>query len=125
MNVVDSSARLECFANGSNASFFTPPIEDLERWIVPSVTIYEVFKRGLQQREEGQALQAVATVQQGTVVKLDERLAISAARIGVDLKIPLADRVVLATARAHSATVWTQDEDFRDLPNVQYRRRKA
>ena len=125
MNVVDSSAWLEYFANGPNASFFTPPIEDLERWIVPSVTIYEVFKRGLQQREGGQALQADATVQQGTVVKLDERLAISAARIGVDLKIPLAGRVVLATARAHSATVWTQDEDFRGLPNVQYRRRKA
>ena len=125
MNVVDSSARLECFANGSNASFFTPPIEDLEQLIVPSVTIYEVFKRVLQQREEGQALQAVATMQQGTVVNLDERLALNAARISVDLKIPMADSIILATARVHSATVWTQDEDFRGLPNVQYRRRKA
>ncbi|MCK7473317.1 MAG: hypothetical protein MZV49_06830 [Rhodopseudomonas palustris] len=53
MNVVDSSAWLEYFANGPNASFFTPPIEDLERLIVPSVTIYEVFKRVLQQRDEG------------------------------------------------------------------------
>ena len=70
-------------------------------------------------------MQAVATMQQGTVVNLDERLALNAARISVDLKIPMADSIVLATARAHSATVWTQDEDFRDLPNVQYRRRKA
>jgi predicted nucleic acid-binding protein len=125
MNVVDSSAWLEYFANGPNASFFAPPIQDLERLVVPSVTIYEVFKRVLQQREEGQALQAVATMQQGTVVSLDERLALNAARISVDLKIPMADSVVLATARAHSATVWTQDEDFKDLPNVQYRRRKT
>jgi len=125
MNVVDSSAWFEYFSNGRNASFFTPPIEDLDRLIVPSVTIYEVFKRVLQQREEGQALQAVATMQQGTVVNLDERLALNAARISVDLKIPMADSIVLATARAHSATVWTQDEDFRDLPNVQYRRRKT
>lgn len=125
MNVVDSSAWLEYFANGPNASFFTPPIEDIGQLIVPSVTIYEVLKRVLQQRDEGQALQAVATMQQGTVVSLDERIAVNAARISVDLKIPMADSVVLATARAHGAIVWTQDEDFKDLPNVQYRRWKA
>ena len=125
MNVVDSSAWLEYFANGPNASFFTSPIEDVEGLIVPSVAIYEVFKRVLQQRDEGQALQAVATMQQGMVVSLDERIALNAARVSVDLKIPMADSIVLATARAHGAIVWTQDEDFKDLPNVQYRRRKA
>jgi toxin FitB len=125
MNVVDSSAWLEYFANGPNASFFTPPIEDIERLIVPSVTVYEVFKRVLQQRDEGQALQAAATMQQGMVVNLDERIALNAARVSVDLKIPMADSIVLATARAHGAIVWTQDEDFKDLPNVQYRRRKV
>jgi len=125
MNVVDSSAWLEYFANGPNASFFTSPIEDIERLIVPSVTIYEVFKRVLQQRDEGQALQAVATMQQGTVVNLDERIAVNAARVSVDLKIPMADSIVLATARAHGAIVWTQGEDLKDFPNVQYRRRKA
>jgi toxin FitB len=125
MNVVDSSAWLEYFANGPNASFFTSPIEDAERLIVPSVTIYEVFKRVLQQRDEGQALQAVATMQQGVVVHLDERIALNAARVSADLKIPMADSIVLATARTHGAIVWTQDEDFKDLPNVQYRRRKA
>ena len=120
MNVVDSSAWLEYFANGPNASFFTPPIEDLEQLIVPSVTIYEVFKRVLQQREEGQALQAVATMQQGAVVDLDERLALNAARISVDLKIPMAESTILATARVHSATVWTQDEDFKDIKGVNF-----
>ncbi len=125
MNVVDSSAWLEYFANGPNASFFTSPIEDIEHLVVPSVTIYEVFKRVLQQRDEGQALQAVATMQQGVVVNLDERIALNAARASLDLKIPMADSIVLATARAHGAIVWTQDEDFKDLPNVQYRRRKA
>ena len=125
MNVVDSSAWLEYFANGPNASFFTSPIEDIERLIVPSVAIYEVFKRVLQQRDEGQALQAVATMQQGMVVNLDERIALNAARVSLDLKMPMADSIVLATARAHGAIVWTQDEDFKDLPNVQYRRRKA
>ena len=120
MNVVDSSAWLEYFANGPNASFFTPPIEDLERLIVPSVTIYEVFKRVLQQREEGQALQAVATMQQGAVVDLDERLALNAARISVDLKMPMADSIILASGYLHGATVWTQDADFKNVKGAKY-----
>ena len=124
MNVVDSSAWLEYFANGPNAALFSAPIEQTDDLIVPSLTIYEVFKRVLQQRDEGRALQAVAVMQQGTVVDLDARIALSAARISLERKLPMADSVVLATARAHGATVWTQDGDFKGLPGVQYRKRK-
>jgi predicted nucleic acid-binding protein len=69
MNVVDSSAWLEYFADGPNAAFFARPIERTAELVVPSLTIYEVFKRILQQRDEGAALRAVAVVQQGTVVE--------------------------------------------------------
>jgi toxin FitB len=124
MNVVDSSAWLEYFANGSNASFFAPAIERTEELLVPSLVLYEVFKRVLQQRDEGHALQAVAVMQQGTVVELDARLALLAARISVERKLPMADSVILATARAFGATVWTQDEDFKGLPAVQFRPRR-
>lgn len=125
MNVVDSSAWLEYFANGPNASFFAKPIEQPDVLVVPSLTIYEVFKRVLQQRDEGQALRAVAVMQQGTVVDLDARLALSAARLSLDAKLPLADSVVLATARLHGATLWTQDADFETLPGVRYRPRRS
>jgi toxin FitB len=124
MNVVDASAWLEYFANGSNASFFAPAIERTEQLLVPSLVLYEVFKRVLQQRDEGHALQAVAVMQQGTVVELDARLGLLAARISVEHKLPMADSVILATARAFGATVWTQDEDFKGLPAVQFRRRR-
>jgi len=124
MNVVDSSAWLEYFANGANASFFAPAIERTEELLVPSQVIYEVFKRVLQQRDEGHALQAVAVMQQGTVVDLDARLALVAARISRERKLPMADSVILATARAFGATVWTQDEDFKGLSAVQFRRRR-
>ncbi len=80
MNVVGSSAWLEYLANGPNASFFARPIEQPADLVVPSLTIYEVFKRVLQQREESDALRAVALMQQGMVVDLDARLALSAAR---------------------------------------------
>ncbi len=124
MNVVDSSAWLEYFTNGPNASFFSKPIEQIDELLVPSLTIYEVFKRVLQQRDESDALQAVAVMQQGTVVDLDARIALSAARVSLEAKLPMADSLVLATARASEATLWTQDVHFKSLPGVQYRRKK-
>jgi len=125
MNIVDSSAWLEYFANGPNASFFATAIEQTDKLLVPSLTLYEVFKRILQQSDEGHALQAVAAMQQGTVVDLDGRIALDAARISFNSKLPMADSIILATARAYSATIWTQDADFKGLPGVKYRGRKS
>jgi predicted nucleic acid-binding protein len=120
MNIVDSSGWLEYFANGLNADFFAPAIEDISQLIVPVVSIYEVFKRVLQQKGEGDALQAIAVMCQGKVIELDTRLALSAARISVELRMPMADSIMLATAQAYNATLWTQDEDFKRIEGVQY-----
>ena len=124
MNVVDSSAWLEYFADGPNAGFFAPAIEATEELIVPSIVLLEVFKRLLQQRSENEALQAAAIMRQGKIVDLDGALALSAAKVGVTSKLPLADSIILATARRFDATVWTQDEDFDGLPRVKYRSKK-
>lgn len=124
MNVVDSSGWLEYFADGPNADFFAPAIEDTANLVVPSITLYEVFKRVLQQRSEGDAFQAVAAMQQATVADLDAALAVSAARLSADLGLPMADSVVLATARAHEATLWTRDADFEGMEGVQFVARK-
>ncbi len=118
MNVVDSSGWLEYFADGPNAGFFATGIENVPELIVPSISIYEVFKRVLQRRGEGEALQAIAVMQQGLVVDLDASLALRAARISVDSGLPMADSVILATARAHNATLWTQDSDFVGMEGV-------
>ena len=120
MNVVDSSGWLEYFADGPNADFFATGIETVPELVVHSISIYEVFKRVLQQRGEGDALQAVAVMQQGLVVDLDAFLALQAARISTDSGLPLADSVILATARAHDATLWTQDSDFAGMEGVRY-----
>ncbi len=120
MNVVDSSGWLEYFADGPNADVFAPAIEDLSALIVPSLSLYEVFKRVLQQRGEGEALQAVAVMLQGRVVDLGVDLALSAAKISATLKLPMADSVMLATARTYQATLWTQDGDFEGLDDVTY-----
>ena len=125
MNVVDSSGWLEFFADGPNADFFAPAIENIPELVVPSLSMYEVFKRVLQQRGEDEALQAVGVMAQGRVVDLTMTLAMNAARISVDLRLPMADSIILATARAYNAILWTQDADFRGLEGVQYIERRA
>lgn len=120
MNVVDSSGWLEFFADGANARVFEPPILEVEKLIVPTISLLEVFKRVLQQRGENAALQVVAQMRQGQVVALDSALALEAARLGLDCKLPLADSIMLATARAYDATLWTQDGDFEAIDGVRY-----
>ena len=124
MNLVDSCGWLEYFANDSNASFFAPSIEDTKNLLVPSICILEVFKRILQQRDEDSALQSVAVMQQGLVVDLSKTIAMKAAKIGCELKLPLADSVILATAQAYNAVIWTQDADFKDIKTVKYKLKK-
>lgn len=121
MNVVDSSGWLEYYADGPNADFFASAIEKPLELIVPTLSLYEVFKRVCQQRAEGDALQAVAIMVQGTVADLDMELALSAARLSIDLKLPMADSIMLATARHHGAVFWTQDAHFEGVQGVQYR----
>ncbi|MCL6613619.1 MAG: type II toxin-antitoxin system VapC family toxin [Firmicutes bacterium] len=120
MNVVDSSGWLEYFADGPNAEFFAPVIQEPEELLVPSISVYEVFKRILQQRDESQALRAVAIMAQGRIVEFDLTLALSAAKISCELKLPMADSIMLATARAYEALLWTQDADFEGLDGVRY-----
>jgi len=120
MNVVDSSGWLEYFADGPNANFFAPAIENTHELLVPSISLYEVFKRVLQQRDEEAALQIVALMAQGHVVALDQTLALSAANIAHELKMPMSDSIILATARAHKAILWTQDDAFIGIKNVRY-----
>lgn len=125
MNVVDSSGWLEYFADAPNASLFASPINNVSELIVPSISIYEVFKRVYQQRGEDAALSAVATMMQGLTVDLDPSMALNAAKISIDLKLPMADSIILATAQAHEALLWTLDSDFKNVPGVRYIERKT
>lgn len=120
MNVVDSSGWLEYFADATNASFFAPAIEETESLLVPAVSIYEVFKRVALQRGENQALEAVAAMMQAQVVVFDATLALNAAKLSIDHRLPMADSMILATARAYDALLWTQDRDFAQIAGVKY-----
>lgn len=121
MNVVDSSAWLEYLSEGSSTPFFASAIEQPAKLVVPTVVLYEVFKKVHQERGESAALTVAALLQQGHVVDLTAPLALAAANVSSAHKLPMADSIIYATALAFSATLWTQDADFKDLPGVRFR----
>jgi len=120
MNVVDSSGWIEYLADKENANFFDAPIRNSDELLVPTICMYEVFKRVLQEFGEERALEAMGLMSIGQIVGLDRQIAINAAQISNELKLAMADSIILATARANEATLWTQDAHFKDLEGVKY-----
>lgn len=124
-NVVDSSGWLEYFADRPNADFFEEAIEEEASLVIPSISIYEVFKRLLAEPDGEEAgFLVVAAMQRGEVVDLDAELALDAARISRETRLPMADSVILATAHARDARLWTQDADFESIEGVEYVRKQ-
>lgn len=120
MNVVDSSGWIEYLTDGPGAAFFAPAIENVDSLLVPAIVINEVMRKTLRDAGESAAQAVLTAMRQGTLVPLNETLAVTAARLGLAHRLPLADAIVLATARAASATLWTRDKDFEGLPKVRY-----
>jgi toxin FitB len=120
LNLVDSSGWLGYFADGKNAGQFAPVISDIERLIVSTINIYEVYKKVISQRDENSALQVVAMMQQAKVIETTFSIAVQAAKTSHIFKLPMADCLIYITAREHNAIVWTQDADFKDLEGVKY-----
>lgn len=120
MNIVDSSGWLEYFAGGPNADNFSHPLTDTSALVVPTISIYEVFKVILRESTENEALQAIAAMEKGRVVELNSSIAINASKISFQYSLPMADSIILSTARAFNCTVWTQDSDFKNISNVKF-----
>jgi toxin FitB len=120
VNVVDSSGWIEFLGGGANAEFFAKAVSDTTHLVVPTISVFEVCRWMRRELGERRALDAMALMQQGSIIELDATLAMSAARLSLELKLPMADSIILATARANNATLWTQDDDFEELDDVKY-----
>ena len=120
MNLVDSSGWLEYLSDGPNASSFEKPLTNIENLIVPTLCLYEVFKVALRERGETDALQAAALMSQGQIVELTAEIALEAAKLSLEQKLPIADSIVLATGLKCDATIWTQDDDFKEIKGVNF-----
>ena len=122
MNIVDTSGWLEYFFDSKNADSFSAEIEAVERLVVPTICLYEVFKKVNLVAGEAKALQAVAQMKQGRVVDVTEMVALQASQISIRYKMPMADSLILATTWIEQATLFTQDEHFKGLPGVEYKK---
>lgn len=120
MNIVDSSGWLEYFSGGPNSGQFFTPLQDPSSLIVPTITIYEVFKVVLREAGENEALQSIAAMQKGTVVDLTASIAMKAAKLSLQYNLPMADSIIFATANTYKCVIWTQDSDFEKLPGVNF-----
>jgi toxin FitB len=118
--VVDSSGWIEYFVGGPNCEYFEEAIHNVEKLVVPSISITEVYRWVMRESSTSDALTVAASMQQGRVVPLDARLAILAAELSHKHQLRLADGIIYATACAFSAELLTQDADLEGLPNVQY-----
>lgn len=124
MIIIDSCGWLEYFADGVNADFFSTPIKDNSEIIVPTIILYETWKKISRERGEDKAIELVAQLKRYKIIPLDEELSIAAAKISNENNFAMADSVIMATAKKYNATLWTQDSDFKDFENVKYIEKK-
>lgn len=120
MNLVDSSAWLEFFTDGPNAANFQQVINDTGKLLVPTIVMYEVFKKLLLEKSEGEALEHLGQLITGNIVDLNLEISLLAGKTSKEQGLAMADSIILATAQKHNATIWTQDADFKGLPGVKY-----
>lgn len=120
LNLVDSSGWIEYFTDGLNADLFADPLSDAGRLVVPTVSVYEVFRVVLRRRGKDDVLRAAALMCRGQEIPLLSALAVDAARLAHEYALAMADGIILATARLTGATLWTQDADFQGMAHVRY-----
>jgi predicted nucleic acid-binding protein len=116
--LVDSSGWVEFLGDGPLAEKFAPYFEREERLIVPAIVLYEVYKKLLSAQGSTAADRFLSAALRARVMPLDERLALLAARISLDLRLAMADAMIYATAQAAGALLVTSDTHFRGLTGV-------
>lgn len=117
---LDSSAWIEIAHNGPHAHTFLTAAGKMSHVIVSTIILYEVWKYTAMNADEARARQLMDFLQQGIVIAPDSEISIAAADLSIRRKTAMADSLIYATALAHKATLWTQDDDFEGLPYVKY-----
>jgi len=124
MNVVDSSGWIEYLLYGSGADFFEPVIRNADELVVPTISIFEVYRVVLRLKGRDIAADSVSVMTRGRIIELDAELATLSATLAHIEKLSMADAIILATAQEFSATIWTQDADLKRFDNVKFREKK-
>ena len=120
MNIVDSSCWIEYLMGTEIGAKVASVIENPGELVVPTITLYEVYKKLLAEKDEEYALNVVSYMQTGTVIDLNAGLSLSAVQVNRKHKLPMADSIIYATSLYHQAVIFSCDKHFKDIPNIQY-----
>ncbi len=118
--IVDSSGWIEYLGDGLKAEAFARFFEKEEALLLPTIIVYEVFKKLLKERGTSLAEQFFAQARQlaDSTIVLDTDLAVQAATLSSETGLPMADAIIYATAHAAQAELITSDAHFSGLPGV-------
>jgi len=120
MNIIDSSLWLEYFSGTLKNNHIIDIIEDSTNQYVPSICVYEVYKRMLIDKDEIVALSSTSFMQEAVVISITPKIAVLAAKLSKEHKLPMADSIIYATAKIYDAEIYTQDKHFENLEMVHY-----
>jgi predicted nucleic acid-binding protein len=120
MNVVDSSCWIEYLMDSPIGKNVASVIETPGELVVPTITLYEVYKKLVNEKDEEYALDVVQYMQTGRVIVLDANLSVFAAKTSKTHGLSMADSIIYAAALRYGAELWTSDKHFKDIPGVHY-----
>jgi len=120
MNIIDSSCWLEYLMDTKIGANIAPVIEDTSQLIVPTITLYEVYKKLSSEKSKEYAQEVISYMQNGKVIDLDASLSLYAADVSQKYKLAMADSIIYATSLLYSAIVFSCDKHFKELSNVRY-----
>ena len=120
MNVVDSSCWIEFAEDSPVKKWIAPIIENLDDLLVPTIVLYEVYKKLSATKGAAYADKFAKGMLNAEIIPLDPELSLIAANISQKYKLPMADSIIYATTKQHNAVLWTTDQHFDGLPNVRY-----
>jgi toxin FitB len=113
--VVDSSVWIEIFAGGLLATSALAAVSAASQVAVPTLVLFEVYKKLRKSSSESEALLAMAAISQYRLLDLNRQVALTAADIAQGEDLAMADSIVLAHARATASTLLTLDHDFANI----------
>ncbi len=118
--LVDSTGWVEYFGSGPKAEAFATYLEFPGELLLPSIVVYEVYKKLLRERGHAAAGQFYSQALRfgEREIQLDAELAAQAARVSLSTGLAMADAIIYATAQAHEAQLVTSDPHFSELPGV-------
>jgi toxin FitB len=116
--VLDSSVWIEILRTGPLSKKCLGELKGANKIFVPTLVIFEVYRKILRASSEELALSAVALLNTHSSAPLSQEVALLAGDLSLQHSLATADSLVLAHAIDLGAVLVTLDNDFADIDGV-------